>query len=696
MADEKKKKNGEKFTITTNADTLAKNQTMYMIQNGNFAYNGERNPVFKFEVNDKTKNDDIFSYNTNTEDEKDSNSEISAKDVKAPKTREEIVQQIADEKFSEFMKNEQNSIDNSINELKTELADDYDNYLEMIKNTEYYQKSVKKWEEYYKNKRREFEIEAENTVKKIDDTAKKQAIEQTPIKTEGKIIAMESTDEEEDTSDWSYDYFKKSIRLNAKEIKCDPALKKTIEQILLDELYNSFDENRDAYSRELSDLEGMKRIPKVYRDIVESRLHISENLVQSYTKLFDMTDNKTVKKIYGRNAKAINRDLETYKNDMDSSLATDMVMNQLYGMDFKTKEITGLIPEIAEYLAVRVQQELIKRDRAEFNLYKGACQKILNDVLLETKFATKIVEKNRDVKVDTKVAYLKEMEKLLKALKKDVKEDTRHVTPKLVQKATDSLKKLKSSKYAFDETTYDDILTTLEDIEAISIQLSNSKPEDISAESKKAMLKLIKNIELRNNQMFEAAKKQDMTRAEKNINKRYESDNVEYKFDENGKLSSVLPKRKGLRPITDWIAKKVMESIGSKAVRGELKTYQFTQKDRNELKTEVIDVLDEERNPEVDFTRYLLFYIQCAEHDIREMVKEENNYKYKYTQGVLDTTTKLLKSFEALNNKNEDEFRKQTINVINDYISLSNDIKPEGKARRKSGLEEAKAEYTKN
>ena len=233
----------------------------------------------------------------------------------------ELVENLADIKFQKFLAKEREEIQPVLDQMKVDHKDDYDEYVKKIRKSRYYKKRLKYWRKYYEEKRSEYKQEAaENLLKEVEAEAQKEAGDQVAsgVKKVNRVGKVETKEES-------------GLRHGDKEVKeskpstaklnlvADKSLKKTIEQILLTHLHDAIDENRDFYTSEKSAMEESKRIKPVWKDIVSTRAKFAESLVQSYSKTFDTTENKTAKVPYTPTIRAMQANIEAKQETISAA-----------------------------------------------------------------------------------------------------------------------------------------------------------------------------------------------------------------------------------------------------------------------------------------------------------------------------------------------------------------------------------------
>ena len=605
-----------------------------------------------------------------------------------PKTKEQIVEEIATQNFNKFLAEEKKQVAAEIEKVKAVQGEKYESYIEMLKGTDYYKQCVEKWKKHYANKKAEFVADAEKTVEEmVNGEARQEAmgltdqqvvagtpkptVKKVAPKRDAQVVVAPEKPELKHT-------------ISTAGLAVDPALRETIEQIVLTSLYDSFDASKDRFSAEVTELESTRQtgaLKEKYLGMVNFRWQLSEALVNSFTKMFDTTNNKTVIKPSGREVSELQTDLDRNQGNMDIGLVADMILDRLYHVDTKSGETSGILPDLIDYLTVRVQEELLKNGQVDFNLYKESAKKIVNKVLVESGFAVDIVKANEAS--DAKLKYLESFSEAIKALSKDIKSGNVNENTLLTfTTLREQLAELEKNGVKFSEDERKVILEELGNVSFIAkrapqlARIADPTKRDAEVKQHLASLKAssIRVIDLAN-----------QVNAEYKVTKRgakaYGA-NVKSIIGPDGKITTIMPRDKGLRPITDHIVMEMLKTAAAENIKGNLPNFNLTDDKTNELTLGLLGVLENERDATADVTISLLEQILLVEHDIRESVKNEPE-KYKRVQEAIDRTLKLV---ETLGNEEEagevKNHKKEIEGVLNDFITVSN-TKIYGKARPK-------------
>ena len=646
--------------------------------------------------------------------------------VSTPTTREELVESIATENYNKFIEDEKKTVAKEIEKVKSTHSD-YDSYVAMLKETEYYKQCVQKWKQYYQDKKDEFVVQAEGIADALEAEAREEAIRitpttstrvtptpkvttptpkkvttpapaETPVVEPVSEVVSTPVENPANTSTpnaltpdateivLAPESEELKFKINTENMAIDSGLRQTVEQIVLGALYDSFDATRDRYSEEVSDLESAKRIPQEYKSMVEFRWQLAEALVQSFTKIFDTTENKTVKKPYMRAVREVQADLKRNSGNMDTGLVADMILDRLYHVDPKTHEVSGIVADIVDYLTVQVQEELLKNGQVDFNLYKEACEKILNQVLVDSGLAVNIAKVNEEL--DPRVEYVAKVGEVIKTLKADLKEGKISISLEDILALREERKALEKKGFKFSEEETN--LLDREIANAISIRRRLPNLLKVEDETKKVaeIKKYLDNLKVSQVAIVDTLKN---VKATSKVNQKsssvYSRDNTRTILGPDGKITTVLAREKGLRPITDYIVMKLLETAASENVAGRLQNFDLKDETTLALTLGLINIIKNERNAEIDVTISLLEQISFVEHDIRESVRlepEKYNKVNQSIQRIKDLITTLDDESEVGSTKSH---KKAIETILNDFIDISS-TKAYGKARKKVDVAE--------
>ena len=595
--EEKRKKEAEELSKTFILNDLQQNQFNF---NNNFSYFVEE-PVSDVEKND---NDEVIGAEVN-----DAKEQIKAEVVNDSNVEENQQQEEVNSRFAELIQKDIEETSKALDTIKKQHPKDYDSYIAGLRKTKYYQERLKYWQEYYANKRKEFEEEAK---KDADLQAKEQAQKE-------ELQAVEEAQKEE------LQEKPKSPVLEEKKFNgvvhgegayqtklsmvADSSLKDTIEQILLNDLYNSLDKYRSYYKNG----QGMPKtnnISSKMKDAMHkvnaSRTEFTIALFGSYSEVFNTADNKRVKKPYMPTIKAVQRRIKLKKDNLTMSDIADIVMDKLYHVE--NGKITGIIPTLAEELTIKVQKELLKRGQYNFNLCQDAAKEILKIISTESHIADNIVNENAESNL-----YLDELNRidsLLVKLRDEIVENKVSFDVKYFEEYSNYLQRM-SDEHSDQEFMFDNLSQFVDNLKILSINaqtvLGKEKVDDKEVKS------LITSIN----------KERNSLKYMKDVNSSFES-----KLMEDFESKKVA----GTQILTNKLVMDTIKMVGVYSSMNELNKFEFTDEQSQQETESLLNFAKNERNASVDVNLAMLFNIGTIVSDIKEKFKyaSENTNKVRY------------------------------------------------------------------
>ena len=663
--DEKMKQDLEK--VKEEADKIAQQQVLYnytfvpsFVLEDESAYKtnnaesaAEASESNVVDVESVEKENSVGQEGEGNQGDADIDADASHNEVEADE-KEQYIAEVANNNFQSFLASERASIDSAIETIKKAHPKDYDKYVEGLRKTKYYQKCLDKWRKYYADKKAEFENEAKEEAAAIENQAKLDALYSQKVENvennninkpqvvKTKPNAMQKEEEES------------SYKVNLSNLKLDPDLYKTVEQILVQNLRTAFDQYRDYYNRVLNKMnKDMKDRPQestiALKDAMETRLGLLKALVNSFDGVFQVPG-KTNYPFFKSDSTAKQSNVAALHENTELEGVADTIMCSLYKYDTKAKKNTGVIVDLAKHMTLKIQEQLIKKGKfGNFNVYKGEVEKGLSQLVSDYGVANRVKMINDESSIVENL--LQELVKLNSKVTKDIKKGTNTVTKEYL---SEYIFGLQYADFAFDKEKNEVVELLASQAEKLSeIVELNGKFE------KKELLKQLANQE----QILSA--QQDNFKAIKKDMEHYDS------------------KTKGARPIIDKLLMDITEKVGAESKKGKLNEFTISTEEQNNETNKLISFVDNNEE-EIIFSEDLLNDIFIAKHDLREKFKGKHASKSQEAQSDADLLNQVL---------NDEE--KDLTNFINSKIDESIQNKPEGKARQKHVVVENEGSYIK-
>lgn len=338
----------------------------------------------------------------------ESNAAESAETAEEPNDiSDEEFQGLVNAKFAEATQADREKLESSIEAIKKSHPKDYDAYVEKLKNTRYYKKSLEKWTKYYtelKNKCAEqVKEEIETTTEAEARMAAAEAASATPVAPftpvqeveNAEIAPVVSNAEKANVVEPQPEVPSTPVELPLNQPTANPTvdelemkytplavdgvmpvderLAKTVEQVLLESFYTSIDEVSDFYNN----LNASKKT----NELVSFRNQIANNLQQVQTKFVPGKS-----EIYMPYVRSMQKDIENHIGNMEGEYfaIAEQFFDKMYHIDLKTNETSGVIPSLASEFAAEIQDILVSNNIFDFNLSVDNVRNIMNRVVTES------------------------------------------------------------------------------------------------------------------------------------------------------------------------------------------------------------------------------------------------------------------------------------------------------------------------
>ncbi len=580
-----------------------------------------------------------------------------------PTTEEEYVAEVANTNFQKFLAQEGAEVNKAVESIKQAHQENYDNYVAALKNSKYYEQCLAKWEKYYANKKAQYESEAREDAKAIDVLTKSVVANsqtretkmnqqsnfveepQTFVQPKAKVSTVVTKPEDE------------MYKVKVSDLKLDPDLHQTVEQMLLRDLRTAIDEYRDYYEKEMDKISetSKSKISIALRETTGVRSGLLTSLVNSFDEIFKITDGKSVYQFYLSDSKKMQSRVAAKKDNKDIKAVAESIMCSLYRYDETTKQNVGIIADMAKFLTAKLQEEMIKKGKlGNFNLYKNNVKNLAGEIIKKYKITSNIIIDNKANEfVGFQFAKLEEL--YLKAAK-DIKTGSFTV-----------------SKEEIDEIIHDlqfvDFISNKNDVElAYFVDEQAQKLEEIiNGRQTVEQKELLKMLEVQRKLL---AEKRDFNqRVNKNAHEFY-------------KTNSAV--QTSTRVLVDKLLMNITEKVGAENSKGKLKQFDISQEEQHSQVKNLIKFVDENRDNEISISEDLLNEIVVEKHDLREKYENSHAKLSNEAQSDADLIGKLLDSGE-----------KDVAKFINSNIEESIKNRPAGKRRPKHVVVEEEGSYIK-
>ena len=572
--------------------------------------------------------------------------------------KEKFIAEVYSKKFAEFLESEKSEVEYAVAQIKQEHPQDYEEYINELRQSPYYQQCLDKWKKYYEDQKEKFVDEARKEAETMDSQARLDAApEEEVVEVAPKSVEKKQAPKAKPVV--SKPAEKDPAKTDVK-MKADAGLKETIEQILLVNLQDAIDENRDYYDL----MQKAKKNP-AWKEVVGTRADFARALVQAYAKTFDLTKNHTKRSPYSKTIREMQSDIASKQGSMDMKTVGYSVMDSFYHYDLKTKEATGMIPDLAEHLAVQVQEKLVNNGQLDFNLCKEAAEKMLEEIANESAVSISIAQDNK-----SEFKYLKfvdELNKLFTTISSDMNSNREStVSFKNLGQIERVVKGIKEQADVVGEIACDEILRASSKIRVLAVKAENARRNGNEAE-KSALTKEINEEKKRLSTLITPEKEIDKKSGEK-----YWENNV--------------GKKTGTRSIIDKMLIEATKRVGATRSLGQLETFTMPKSVVKEETEKLLDYIDKNRNATIDVTYDMLARMNLLLHDVREKFKEDEA-KYDKVQAIMD---EVFITMEAVDSVEEEELPKEVgkkvSSIFNQFIDVSQ-WKLKGEQRLKVGLD---------
>lgn len=575
----------------------------------------------------------------------------------------EYIMKVSNEKFQNFLAAEKAEVSESIEAMKKAHPNDYDAYVDSLRNTDYYKKCLAKWQKYYADKKQEFENEAKQEAEVINLEAKNAAANF--ASEQANLQANKSTQNKQQKAveqkqmapvqaqNQSFESEVTNYTVNTSKLKLDPDLYDSVEQFLLHDLRDAFVEYNDFYLNERRKINetSHSKIANAMRDITDTRLQLLQSLLGSFETTFDTTRGKRVWKPYPSTVEKMQKNSASRQGNMDMSTVGDVLMDSLY--HYEDGKSSGILPELAKHLTLKVQEELISRGKlGNYNLYDKDVEFTISDVVRKYRTLSKISLSNGNDFVVNEL--LDELKELNSQFTKDVKNGSNEVSKEKVDEFINAVE-------------YVDYLSNDSNVEIINVlseEAENLKTiiEAANVVDQKSILKMLD----------QQKKKLDSSY---DYNYRINKSSYQY-FDKNS------GKKLSFRPLIDKLLMDLTQKVGSESSKGKLKEFAISNEYKQKEIQKVVSFVESDKKLSLNITEDLLTDVLLEKHDLRERFKKSSSKKSRIAQEEAQNEIDLVSEFLDSENKDITKY-------INEKIDQS--LKDStGKQRKKHHLVEEK------
>lgn len=411
--------------------TIATTDDLFTTKNVFNEYRDAKN-MNTYELNESLDADNTLSDNVDTQTVNDEANDNASLD------------DLVNERFSEQIANDLTESQKFIDEMKKKHSKDYDKYVEKLRNTRAYKKAYEKWSKYYADLKEKCANEVKNEIElsakgnAFDDTSAKvgdnnlkndelngaavknvAATKQAEKSENLEMLKNRPATEEKNASNKDNDNalpkrdednaVAKTDEIAANELKkptvtpttaeidvsnytplasdgkmkVDERLKKTVQDILLDALYKSFDDMSSYYYKLKS---GSDEAKKDY-ELIAFRKQISNDLQELNNIIVPKSSKPRMPGV-----KAMQYNVKNHKDNPDIDAILALYLDSLYHIDTKTSEVTGVIPVLANEIASQLQDILLANGVLDFNITKPAARSLLNEVVKRSNLGNEFIE----------------------------------------------------------------------------------------------------------------------------------------------------------------------------------------------------------------------------------------------------------------------------------------------------------------
>lgn len=596
-----------------------------------------------------------------------------------------LIAETAKKRFVDFVESEPQTaeLNKKIDSMKMKHKKDYDKYVEELRKTPAYKEAYAKWKKYYEDLR----------LKYVDEAKKELTPPNTTNETKDKMQHQAQVNGESGKGDEQAVAKRPSAKVSTQSMALDKTLKDNVMQILIGYLHDSIDENRDKYTKEQA-LLGKSSVKSCFKQINETRTAFSEALCVSFAKVFDLTQNKRIKRPYEQSISSMQQTIKSksQNNQVDVQTSADMTMDSFIHYDLQTKEMTGIIPEVAELLAMRVQEQLLKHGVVKFDLSKKEILKMLNEISTQSHFASqKTSMLAGDLKSDKQTELILKFQQAYDSIKSCLDgstqlkiEDVKFVKEAIIHEYPEAYKLISSkAQVSADQLPKDyevcqKFLAMYETLSKIAFEtkkLDDSRYAYLHRDDKNINASLQKQYlrdgKLPTKEQIDALtssvgkQKSALTRmlgAEKRWDLKTLASFEKSCFKvENGQI---VEKGDAIKAILDCLVEDGVKHFGSVAVKDGVSTFAITEEVTEAQKKDMIDVFNSSRDTTFTLDDNMLQVMICRVHDLRESnISPENKQK---AQNLLNEMSYVLEHLES------EDLKPETITAMfNDYIEMS-------------------------
>jgi len=586
---------------------------------------------FVTDVDSVMKETEVFNSNA-TNPEKASAEDLSAGNEAVLSDEDEYALEVSNSKFQSFLAAEMEEVNKKIEAMKKAHANDYDAYVESLRKTDYYKKCLAKWQKYYADKKQEFENEAKAEAELINAEAKAQAANfaskeaQVVMQQKAQKVFEKPKESAPKANDQNFvSSSEKNYTIDSSNLKLDPDLLDTVEQILLHDLKDSLDEYRDFYTTEKTrnNETSNKKMTVAMNKITDARLELLQKLVNSFEEIIDTTGNQTYWDLSQSNVKGMRKKIKAKEGQMDMSSVADTT---IYSLLVNDENSNGIILDLAKYLTLKIQEELISEGKlGNFNLFKDHAYNVISDIVKNFDTLSKIRLSNENSLVVNNL--YKELIDMNSKFTKDVK---------------DSLNNFNKGKV-------DEFINAIEYID----YLSNENNEELINVLKEESETLKNIIDCRDTVDQKTVLKMLDSQKQKLVN----SNDYSYRSNKNSyeHFDKHSGKKLSTRPIIDKLLFDLIQKVGAENSKGKLEEFVITKNYKEQELESLINYVDSNKNKKINLSEDYLTDVLLDRHDLREKYKTKHTSKSIEAQEELDLLGELLNSeyFDATKYINE-------------------------------------------
>lgn len=559
---------------------------------------------------------------------------VAAAQQEATGELDEALNEIATNKFNALVANDRKQAQAYLDSVKKAHPKDYDQYIEGLRKTKYYQKCLEKWKKYYAEIKEKC---VESAKAEIEAHAKSEAGAE--VEHEAVVAPKANKPEEANAENLEVKkYVPKHISTN---MVADKNLKKTISEILIDKLYDSLDESSDMYKKLAAKNNPENEDAKTH--ITDFRSSLSNMLQQAHNKLYPKRSG-----VYAPAYKDMQKNVANHSDKMTVGSTSD-----LFILKMKDK----IIPELAETLTLRVQEVLLTNEIPNFNISKDTAREIIEKLTDKAELYDTVTEANNAVNGKLEITNMLMAEK--KAMAEAAKNNQNFVyDAELFVAMRDKLEENRKNNVGkMNQTDYIRLESAIDVVEDFEKKLTaNEQPDAQDKANMKATYEDIKKI-------------RDLAKVEEKLSE-----------DTSKKL---FGKNDGIQLVFDYLVADYIESASNAEVRGSLSTFNYTDEDVKVDIQRTKEFLDKNNalNPVITSTlldRYSIS-LQDSRNKLSENDKDAINTLSQLIDKVADKSIELENDEilqETGNPTNEDMKRieynqAEAMGLVNDVVELS-------------------------